>query len=214
MSTFGSRLKSLRKDRKLTQKQLGRVVGVTDVTIGYWEKDQNIPGGVSLTKLARYFGVSEDFLLTGKEELSNVTPGNLGAMQIPIISWVQAGTWTSESDARNLEGAVDYILTNGAHSFGTFALKVRGKSMEPEFKEGDTIIVDPDLCPGPGDYVVAKNGSEYATFKKYRARGVNEDGEEVFELAPLNPDFAALNSAVEKISIIGVVVEHRRQMRR
>lgn len=62
-------------------------------------------------------------------------------MRIPIISWVQAGTWTSESDARNLEGAVDYILTNGAHSFGTFALKVRGKSMEPEFKEGDTIIV-------------------------------------------------------------------------
>ena len=113
---------------------------MTDVTIGYWEKDQNIPGGVSLTKLARYFGVSEDFLLTGKEELSNVAPGNLGAMQIPIISWVQAGTWTSESDARNLEGAVDYILTNGAHSFGTFALKVRGKSMEPEFKEGDTIL--------------------------------------------------------------------------
>ncbi|MBL1518041.1 XRE family transcriptional regulator, partial [Klebsiella pneumoniae] len=28
MSTFGSRLKSLRKDRKLTQKQLGKVVGV------------------------------------------------------------------------------------------------------------------------------------------------------------------------------------------
>ncbi|WP_162543619.1 helix-turn-helix domain-containing protein, partial [Klebsiella pneumoniae] len=52
MSTFGSRLKSLRKDRKLTQKKLGRVVGVTDVTIGYWEKDQNIPGGVSLTNLA------------------------------------------------------------------------------------------------------------------------------------------------------------------
>lgn len=63
-------------------------------------------------------------------------------MQVPIISWVQAGTWTSESDARNLEGAIDYLLTTGAHSFGTFALKVRGKSMEPEFKEGDTIIVD------------------------------------------------------------------------
>lgn len=189
-------------------------MGVSDVTIGYWEKDQNIPGGVSLTKLARYFGVTEDFLLSGKEDKSNVGPSMVGALQVPIISWVQAGTWTSASDARNLEGAVDYILTTGAHSFGTFALKVRGKSMEPEFKEGDTIIVDPDLCPGPGDYVVAKNGSEYATFKKYRARGVNEDGEEVFELIPLNPDFAPLNSAIEKISIIGVVVEHRRQMRR
>ncbi len=80
-------------------------------------------------------------------------------------------------------------------------------------KEGYTIIVDPYLCPGRCDYVVANNSSEYATFKKYRARGVNENGEEVFELVPLNPDFAALNSAVEKISIIGVVVEHRRQMR-
>ena len=214
MNTFGSRLKSLRKERKLTQKQLGRVVGVTDVTVGYWEKDQNTPGGISLTKLARYFGVSEDFLLTGKEDKSNVSPGAIGGMQVPIISWVQAGSWTSKSDARNLEGAVDYILTTGAHSFGTFALKVRGKSMEPEFKEGDTIIVDPDLYPNPGDYVVAKNGSEYATFKKYRARGINEDGEDVFELIPLNPDFATLNSSVEQISIIGVVVEHRRQMRR
>jgi len=214
VNTFGARLKTLRRERKLTQKQLGKVVGVSDVTIGYWEKDQNMPGGVSLTKLARFFGVSEDFLLTGKEENSNVSPSIAGALQVPIISWVQAGTWTSESDARNLEGAIDYILTNGLHSFGTFALKVKGKSMEPEFKEGDTIIVDPDLCPGPGDYVVAKNGSEYATFKKYRARGVNEDGEDVFELVPLNPDFATLDSSVEKISIIGVVVEHRRQMRR
>jgi len=214
MNSFGSRLKSLRKERKLTQKQLGKVVGVSDVTVGYWEKDQNTPGGHSLTKLARYLGVSEDFLLTGKEGNSNVSPAVVGATPIPIISWVQAGTWSSESDARNLEGAIEYILTTESHSLGTFALKVRGKSMEPEFHEGDTIIVDPDLYPGPGDYVIAKNGSEYATFKKYRARGLNEDGEELFELIPLNPDFAALSSSSEKISIIGVVVEHRRPMRR
>lgn len=214
MNTFGSRLKALRKERKLTQKQLGKAVGVSDVTIGYWEKDQNTPGGVSLTKLAKYFGVTEDFLMTGKEEKSNVSPSLIGAMKVPIISWVQAGTWTSESDARNLEGAIDYILTTGYHSFGTFALKVRGKSMEPEFKEGDIIVVDPNLSPGPGDYVVAKNGSECATFKKYRARGINENGEDVFELVPLNSDFATLDSSAEKISIIGIVVEHRRQMRR
>lgn len=214
MNTFGTRLKALRKERKLTQKQLGRAVGVTDVTVGYWEKDQNTPGGVSLTKLARYFGVSEDFLLSGRDDESNVTGSVVGSMLVPVLSWVQAGVWTSESDARNLEGTIDYIPTNGMHSFGTFALKVKGKSMEPEFKEGDTIIVDPDLCPNPGDYVVAKNGSEYATFKKYRAKGVNEKGENVFELIPLNPDFAPINSSVEKISIIGVVVEHRRQMRR
>ncbi len=213
MSTFGARLQSLRKERKLTQKQLGKIVGVSDVTVGYWEKNQNSPGGMSLTKLAKYFGVSEDFLLTGKEEKSNIATSSFGVMQVPVISWVQAGAWTSESDARNLEGKVDYVLTNGHHSMGTFAVKVRGKSMEPDFKEGDTLIVDPDLYPAPGDFVVGKNGSEEATFKKYRSRGVNENGVEVFELVPLNPDFATHSSLTEHISIIGVVIEHRRQMR-
>lgn len=213
MGTLGSRIRSLRKDRKLTQVQLGKIVGVSDVTVGYWEKDQNQPGGVSLTKLAKFFGVSEGFLVTGKEEKSNVDTASIGAMRVPVISWVQAGGWTGESDATNLEGTLEYVLTTDAHSLGTFALRVKGKSMEPDFREGDTIIVDPELAPGPGDYVVAKNGGNEATFKKYRSRGVTESGEDVFELVPLNPDFATLDSSRERILIIGVVVEHRRTMR-
>lgn len=214
MSTFGQRLLSLRKERKLTQKQLGKAVGVSDVTVGYWEKDQNKPGSVPLTKLARYFGVSENYLLTGNEDSPNVIEGSIGAMQVPIISWVQAGMWTSESDARNLEGAIDYILTTEAHSLGTFALRVKGRSMEPEFREGDTIVVDPELYPNPGEFVVATNGKGEATFKKYRSRGVSDSGDDVFELVPVNRDFSTLYSNIEPISIIGVVVEHRRSMRR
>jgi len=213
VGSFGSRLLALRKERKLTQVQLAKLVGVSDVTIGYWEKDQNKPGGLSLTKLARYFGVSENYLLTGKEDASNVSPSSLGAMQVPIISWVQAGLWTSESEAQTPEGTTEYLLTTELHSMGTFALKVRGKSMEPEFKEGDTIVVDPDLAPNPGDFVIASNGSDQATFKKFRSRGRSQEGEDVFELIPLNADYETLHSALEPISIIGVVVEHRRNMR-
>jgi len=173
-----------------------------------------MPGGISLTRLAQYFGVSEGFLLYGTEEEANVGPAPVNALQIPIISYVQAGAWSPECDARNLDGTVEYILTSEFHSYSTFALRVKGKSMEPEFVEGDIIIVDPEIPPGPGDYVVAKNGSDEATFKKYRARGVNDDGYEIFELVPLNEDYAVRNSAKEKITIIGVVVEHRRMMRR
>nr|WP_269134965.1 S24 family peptidase [Pseudescherichia vulneris] len=150
----------------------------------------------------------------GHEEDANVGPAPVTAQQIPIISYVQAGAWSPECDARNLDGTVDYILTSEFHSLSTFALKVKGKSMEPDFVEGDVIIVDPELHPGPGDFVVAKNGSDEATFKKYRARGVSETGEEIFELIPLNEDYAVRNSAKEKIRIVGVVVEHRRMMRR
>lgn len=213
MGTFGTRLKALRKERRFTQAQLGKAIGVSDVTIGYWEKDQNEPGGTSLTKLAKYLGVSEAYLMSGKEDGSNVVQAEIGAMQIPIISWVQAGYWTSESDATNREGFTDYVLTTEAHSMGTFALKVKGKSMEPEFKEGDIIVVDPDLYPKPGEFVIAKNGSDEATFKRYRSRGTGEDGADIFELVPLNEDYATINSLKVKVRIVGVVVEHRRNMR-
>lgn len=214
MNTLGERIRTLRKERKLTQGQVGKAVGVSDVTVGYWERDLNEPGGKSLTSLARYFGVTEEYLLYGKEERGNVVPASLGATQVPVISYVQAGIWSPESDARNLEGNFDYILTSGNLSTSSFALKIKGKSMEPEFVEGDIIIVDPEIHPAPGDYVVAKNGEHEATFKKYRARGVTDKGEEVFELVPLNPDFATKSSATEKITIIGVLVEHRRLLRR
>lgn len=214
MGTLGTRLKELRRQRKLTQGQLGKAVGVSDVTIGYWERDFNVPGGKSLANLARYFGVSEGFLLYGREDEPNIVSSLIAAQQVPIISYVQAGVWTPECDARNLEGTVDYILTSEFHSHSTFALKVKGKSMEPEFVEGDVIIVDPELHAGPGDYVVAKNGGDEATFKKYRARGITDSGEEIFELVPLNEDYAIRNSAKENIHIVGVVVEHRRIMRR
>lgn len=214
MGTLGTRLKELRKQRKLTQGQLGKALGVSDVTIGYWERDLNVPGGKSLTKLAQYLGVTEGFLLYGREDEANVGPAPVAAQQVPIISYVQAGAWSPECDARNLDGTVEYILTSEFHSHSTFALKVKGKSMEPEFVEDDVIIIDPELHPGPGDYVVAKNGGDEATFKKYRARGVSETGDEIFELVPLNDDYAIRNSAKEKIHVIGVVVEHRRMMRR
>lgn len=214
MGTLGTRLKELRKQRKLTQGQLGKALGVSDVTIGYWERDLNVPGGKSLTKLAQYLGVTEGFLLYGREDEANVGPAPIAAQQVPIISYVQAGAWSPECDARNIDGTVEYILTSEFHSHSTFALKVKGKSMEPEFVEGDVIIIDPELHPGPGDYVVAKNGGDEATFKKYRARGISEAGEEIFELVPLNEDYAIRNSAKEKIHVVGVVVEHRRMMRR
>ena len=43
METIGVRIKKLRKEKKLTQGKLGDLVGVSDVTIGFWEKDVNEP---------------------------------------------------------------------------------------------------------------------------------------------------------------------------
>ena len=52
------------------------------------------------------------------------------------------------------------------------------------------------------------------TFKKYRPRGINEHGQEVYELTPLNPDYPTMRSDREPCRILGVMIEHRRLYRR
>ena len=58
METIGSRIKKLRKEKKLTQGKLGDLVGVSDVTIGFWEKDVNEPKYENLEKVIALEGVS------------------------------------------------------------------------------------------------------------------------------------------------------------
>jgi SOS-response transcriptional repressor LexA len=128
---------------------------------------------------------------------------------IPIISWVQAGTWREIVDSFPRGGADEYILAHNSHGPHTFAVRIVGNSMEPEFRENDIVVIDPDVQPNPGDYVVARNHAEAATFKKYRPRGI-VDGQDVFELVPLNEDYAVMRSDQQPIQIIGTMVEHTR----
>lgn len=93
-----------------------------------------------------------------------------------------------------------------------FCLDVEGMSMSPRFQPGDRLFVDPDRAPGPGNFVVARNGSNQATFKKYRPRGIDANGHEIFELVPLNDDFPTLRSDTEQLYVIGVVTEVKQRL--
>ncbi|MDS7935643.1 helix-turn-helix domain-containing protein [Acinetobacter sp. V91_7] len=67
METLGTRLKQLRKVKKLTQQQLADVVGVSKTSVIYWEKDENIPKHESLLALAKALDTTPEWLLTGKD---------------------------------------------------------------------------------------------------------------------------------------------------
>ena len=212
------RIRELRKKHGLTQQKLGELIGVKKSSISQWENDEHSPSGDNLAQLSKVFGVSAHWLSTGKgsPELSNVEPAVIPqGGRVPILSYVQAGNWREMCEqATAFDGSLEYVAAGVSVGSCAFGLWVRGNSMEPDFKEGDLLIVDPDEAPKAGDFVIAKNGSEEATFKKYRSRGEYDDGRPRFELVPLNDDHETLSTDQTHIAIIGVVVEHRRILKR
>lgn len=63
MSIFAERLKELREERNLTLKKLAKEIGVTDIAISRWENNLRVPNIDNLYLLAKYFGVSADYLI-------------------------------------------------------------------------------------------------------------------------------------------------------
>lgn len=194
------------------------MLGIKAPSVVQWESDKTNLSGENLLNAAKLFGVTPDYILYGGEIEQSAAPNMEMAQpdthRIPVISYVQAGVWTAPNEIRECDGNMAYITTDLELGTRAFAIVIRGNSMEPEFTEGDLVLIDPDEPLHPGDFVVAKNGEEEATFKKYRPRGYSEDGKEIFELAPLNDDYATMRSDRQPIQIIGTMVEHRRRRRR
>ena len=64
---LGKRLKELRSDRGMTQKELACALGLNAVTYLHYEKDQREPPLSVLAQMAKFFDVSVDYLLGLKE---------------------------------------------------------------------------------------------------------------------------------------------------
>lgn len=58
--TFGELIRNRREKRRLTQGQLGELVGVNQATVSTWEKDVSRPSGDNLKAVRRELGISVD----------------------------------------------------------------------------------------------------------------------------------------------------------
>ncbi len=64
---FPRRLESLRTNRGLTKWGLAEKIGVSDVSIGYWERGKRVPSAENLAALARVFNCTMDYLWHGSK---------------------------------------------------------------------------------------------------------------------------------------------------
>jgi SOS-response transcriptional repressor LexA len=153
----------------------------------------------------------------GKSEAAVPSKGVLvmfpGNKIVPILDYTQAWQWTESSEPYPITDRTEVIWTSlDQLSDRTFGLVIEGESMAEEFYPSEIVIVDPEITPNPGDYVVAKlNKDDKVIFRKYRLRGPNEAGKPAIELAPLNENYAT--SVIDSKNpgrIIGTMVEHRK----
>lgn len=122
--------------------------------------------------------------------------------KVPLISWVQAGDYKAVIDNLAPGDAEEWIGTEAPVRKHTYALRVVGDSMEPEFPEGSIIIVEPTLLADPGNYVIVRNGEHEATFKQLIRDGAD------WLLKPVNPRYP-IKPMPRDAQVVGVVRERQ-----
>jgi len=122
--------------------------------------------------------------------------------KVPLISWVQAGDYKAVIDNLSPGDAEEWIGTEAPVRKHTYALRVVGDSMEPEFPEGSIIIVEPTLLADPGNYVIVRNGEHEATFKQLIRDGAD------WLLKPVNPRYP-IKPMPRDAQVVGVVRERQ-----
>ena len=81
---FGENLRELRKARSLTQKELGAKVGLSKAVVSKYENGMGYPTFDVLIRIARYFGVTTDYLL-GVSGSATVDVSGLTGSQTDVI---------------------------------------------------------------------------------------------------------------------------------
>jgi SOS-response transcriptional repressor LexA len=206
VKTLGEFIREKREEQGLSARQLAEMAGVSDAHIIYIETGRRNPTFGKVMNILDALGVSvEDYLKESRPGIANIEPAQIrGLHRVPVISLVVAGKWKEVCDAFE-PGDADEWLDSDVRGKNVFALRVVGDSMEPEFKEGEVVIVSPQVEAVPGDYVVVKNRDGQATFKQLKKYG------QKWVLHPLNPNYDDQEVSRGQFKIIGKVVKKEKR---
>ena len=209
-TTIGDRIRAARDNKELDQSTLADKAGVVTRTLQRWEKGEQVPDGVSITKIARATGVQPTWLLTGEGEMYPLPsrPENVYSLpmtvrkknrlvELPLISAVPAGKVATMFHPDHVD---DYVTVDDVRDPGAFALRVKGSSMSPRIEDGDVVIVSPQAEARNGDICVVRVEGE-DTLKKVKFEGT------YVHLIPLNPDYEPVTVRRKDVNFVWKVVK-------
>ena len=219
MANIGKMITLCRKQRGYTQDDLAKMLNCTKQAISHYETNRRRPDYETLEAIADVLNVPMAFFLSDlekKEELEKIyatytDASHSNAVRIPVLGNIPAGIpIEAVEDIEDWE-ELPKSMARGEKEY--FGLSVKGDSMEPEYRNGDILILQKqDSCETGDDCAVMVNGDD-VTFKRVRR------SEKGITLQPLNPAYDPMFFSNEEIMslpvrIIGVVVEIRRKIRK
>ena len=197
---FKDNLKKLRKEKKITQEELSKIIGVERSSIGKYESSGVIPSVDVLNKIADYFNVSVDYLLGRSNAPANpIDPFSFANIQpikkhrIPLLGEIACGEPIFADE--DFEGLIESDI--GAD----FALRCSGDSMTgARIMDGDIVLIKKQDMVENGEIAAVIIENE-ATLK--RVYYYPKDGKLI--LNPENPAYAPLVYVDEELNQIRIL---------
>lgn len=200
-------MKAKRLGLGMSLREAAKLAGISHVHVKDIESDAIKPSFEKIINLLRaYHADIQEFLKEIGYLPENVEPALIGEMRpVPVISFVAAGNWLGTSEEFP-PGVSDEYVASDVKGQNIFAVRVIGDSMEPEFTEGDIIILNPHAKTYHNDYVIVRNDEGEATLKQLKQYG------KIKVLHPLNPKYPDIE-LLEKhqYTIVGKVVEKKKR---
>ena len=112
---FGMRLKRAREDRVLTQKQLGRMVGVSGTAIGNYENGVSSPKEEIMLRLFDALGVSPNYLFQDSFSVPKQSI-ELSQGEVDFLSRMRG---LDQESRQCIFDLVEKLSTNGKHDLAT-----------------------------------------------------------------------------------------------
>jgi SOS-response transcriptional repressor LexA len=138
----------------MTEEQVASAVGVSLGTIREILTGKNPNVRAVWERFGRYFRMDVDFLRSGQSAYRTAHSAVGRVRSIPLMSWRRIGQLARGGGVPALMHAEAMVEATDVSGSRTFALKVQDESMEPLFRRGEMIFVNPDVAWNSGDYVV------------------------------------------------------------
>lgn len=109
----GNKLKKLRENKNLLQKDISKDLNIATSTIGMYEQGRREPDNATLKKIANYFNVSTDYLLDNNKTLSK-TEEELKEKEVLKQLLIKYGYMSNKEDLTDeeLKKLMEFVKAN------------------------------------------------------------------------------------------------------